>query len=288
MQPDIQNQGYAAGVAAAMALESGRNIRDVDLKALQEHLVEKGNLPHTVLTDTDSFPLPADKIADAVEDVVNDFEGLEVILAQPEDALPLLARAYRRAEDQENKLVYAHILGMLGDPAGADTLVAAVRSRAWDKGWNYTGMGQFGPCMSELDSLVIALGRTSDERALEAILEKVDQLDVSSEFSHCRAVAMALESLGEPRAARHLAQLLRKPGVQGHAFTDIKDARQRTPDDPVDTRTRNDSLRELILARALYRCGDYEGLGEKILQEYSRDLRAHYARHAGAVLQERE
>jgi hypothetical protein len=56
----------------------------------------------------------------------------------------------------------------------------------------------------------------------------------------------------------------------------------------VDTKTRNDSLRELILARALYRCGDYEGLGEKILKDYTRDLRAHYARHAGAVLQQKE
>ena len=33
-------------------------------------------------------------------------------------------------------------------------VAAAARSRSWDKGWNYTGMGQFGPCMSELDSLM--------------------------------------------------------------------------------------------------------------------------------------
>ena len=41
---------------------------------------------------------------------------------------------------------------------------------------------------------------------------------------------------------------------------------------------------ELILARALYRCGDYEGLGEKILNEYINDYRGHYSRHAFAVL----
>jgi hypothetical protein len=35
-------------------------------------------------------------------------------------------------------------------------------------------------------------------------------------------------------------------------------------------------------------CGDYEGLGEKILKEYASDLRAHYARHAGAVLQQKQ
>jgi hypothetical protein len=45
------------------------------------------------------------------------------------------------------------------------------------------------------------------------------------------------------------------------------------------------SLRELLLARALYRCGDYQGLGEKVLKEYTSDLRGHLARHATAVLE---
>jgi hypothetical protein len=288
MQADIQNQGYAAGVVAAMAAASGKTLRDVDIKALQKHLVEKGNLPDRVLTDEDSFPLSKERIADAVDRLTDNFEGLEVVLAQPRDALPLLSRAYRRAGTKESKVVYAHILGMLGDPVGAETLAEAVRSRAWDKGWNYTGMGQFGPSMSELDSLIIALGRTRDNQALGPILDKVEQLDVKSEFSHCRAVAMALESLGDVSAVKPLAQLLKKPGVRGHAFTSIQDARQRTPDNPVDTKTRNDSLRELILARALYRCGDHKGLGEEILTEYARDLRAHYARHTNAVLKQKD
>jgi hypothetical protein len=71
----------------------------------------------------------------------------------------------------------------------------------------------------------------------------------------------------------------------GHAFTSIEEARRRTPPSDVDTKTRNDSLRELILARALYRCGDCDGLGERILRQYASDLRAHYARHASEVLQ---
>ena len=50
-------------------------------------------------------------------------------------------------------------------------------------------------------------------------------------------------------------------------------------------RSRRDSLRELVLARALYRCGDYQGLGEKILRQYIDDLRGHLSRHAQAVLQ---
>jgi hypothetical protein len=43
-------------------------------------------------------------------------------------------------------------------------------------------------------------------------------------------------------------------------------------------------LKELYVARALYRCGDSGGVGEKILRQYAQDLHGHYARHAQAVL----
>jgi hypothetical protein len=46
------------------------------------------------------------------------------------------------------------------------------------------------------------------------------------------------------------------------------------------------ALRELLLARALYRCGDHKGLGERVLREYACDLRGHLARHAQAVLKQ--
>ncbi|NIP22674.1 MAG: FAD-dependent oxidoreductase [Phycisphaerae bacterium] len=284
MQADIQNQGYAVGVIGAMAAKSGGPLRDIDIKALQKHLIEKGNLPERVLTDKDSFPLPQEEIDYAVERVANDFDGLEVVLTQPHYTMPLLRQAYKTAETTKAKLAYAHIVGMLGDPTGAQTLVHAVESTDWDKGWNFKGMGQYGSSISALDSVIIALGRTRDKRGLGPILHKVGQLDSDSEFSHCRAIGMALEILGDSAAAEPLATLLQKPGVMGHAFTEIEDAKQRTPPNSSDNTTRNLSLRELYLARALYRCGDYKGIGEKILTEYARDLRGHYAHHAQTVL----
>lgn len=287
MQPDIQNQGYAAGLIAATTAKTEKPLREVDIKEIQRQLIEKGNLPATVLTETDSFPLSLDRVIGAVEDVKDNYKNLEVILAQPEEAMPRVKRAYGEATDEKGKVVYAHILGMHGDAAGAETLKRAVEQADWDKGWNFTGMGQFGMSQSHLDSLIVALGRTKDKGALETIMRKVEQLDETSEFSHSRAVALAFEALGDPKAAKPLADLLQKPGIMGHAFTDIEKARSETPANATDTKTRNNSLRELFLARALYRCGDYDGLGEKILKEYARDLRGHYARHAAAVLQEK-
>ncbi|NQT00689.1 MAG: FAD-dependent oxidoreductase [Planctomycetes bacterium] len=288
MQPDIQNQGYAAGLAAAMAVKNGKSVRQIDIKALQKHLIEIGNLPEKVLTDKDSYPMPKEILAQAVGRIVNDFDGLEIVLAQLKETMPLLRKAYEVAEDEKAKLKYAHILGMLGHSCGSGTLIEAVKSRDWDKGWNYTGMGQYGASLSELDSLIIALGRTRDKQGLKPILEKVEQLDSNSEFSHYRAVAIALETLSHPDAAEPIAKLLKKPGMTGHAFMDINTARHQTPPGPVDTLTRNWSLRELVLARALYRCGDYKDMGKDILKEYAHDLRGHYARHARDVLKEQE
>ena len=287
MQPDVQNQGYAAGVAAATAARTGRTLREIDVHRLQEHLVRKGNLPVEVLKQKDSFPLPKARIEQAVRNVVKDFNDIEAIFTQIDTALPLLREAYKTVESKEEKLTYAHILGILGDPTGAATLAEVVGSREWDKGWKYTGMGQYGMSMSVVDSLIVALGRTRKHIALEPILAKVAQLGPEHELSHHRAVALALETLGDRTAAKPLADLLAKPGMAGHAWTDINAATRNIPPSEVDTSTRECSLRDLILARALYRCGDHNGLGEKILKQYAQDLRGHYARHALAILKEK-
>ncbi|MCP4644043.1 MAG: FAD-dependent oxidoreductase [bacterium] len=286
MQPDIQNQGYAAGRAAAMAAADNVATRDIDLEALQRHLVEIDCLPDSVLTDKDSFPVPAERVAEAVDSLVKDWEGLGIVLAQETDALPHLRRACNQVEDPEHKLVYAHILGMLGDASGVEVLLKSVEAAEWDQGWDFKGGGQFGMSMSPLDSRIIALARTRDPRTLDTVVAKTAQLDTDSEFSHHRAVAMALETLADPRGAKPLADLLGKPGLTGHAYTNIDAATKGASTGNPDLE-RDRSLRELILARALFRCGDYEGLGERILREYAQDLRGHHARHANAVLREK-
>jgi FAD dependent oxidoreductase/F5/8 type C domain len=288
MQPDVQNQGYAAGVAAAMIAKKGCASRALDIKALQKNLIRKGNLPESVLTETDSFPMPKEKIADAVSQLPTEFNGIERVLAQPDTARPLLREALAGAGSDKAKLVYAHVLAMLGDASGADTLIRAVTSAtAWDEGWKFKAMGQFGASVSPLDSLIIALGRSRDPRALEPIVAKACLLDADSDFSHFRTVAIALESLANPAAARPLADLLQKPGIGGHAVANITDALARNPTNATDNTSRDEALRELFLARALYRCGDCGGLGEKTLRQFAGDLHGHYARHAQAILKQK-
>lgn len=291
MQADVQNQGYAAGFAAATAVRDGVRVRDVDIRKVQHHLVEKGVVPAKVLDWKDSFPLADDVVAGAVRTLPDRYKGLSQVLADPARALPLLRDAHAAAADADAKLVYAHVLGLCGDAAGAETLLAHLaKTKAWDKGWNFKGMDQFGRSVSWVDSYMIALGRTGDRRALEPVLRLARLLEPKDAYSHFRAVALAAESLGDPSAAETLAGLLAKPGIGGRsiAFPDLP----RIPKYDVYSRRnlgvadkeRSDCLRELCLARALYRCGDFNGVGRRTLEAYAADPRRMYAKHAKMVL----
>ncbi len=280
MQPDIQNQGWAAGVASAMAVQNNLTPRNVDVKALQRKLIEQKCLPESVLKETDSYPVSQDALKDAVSRMKDSYAGASVVLAEPERALPLLREAFRKAGNGAEKLIYAHTLGVLGDASGLDVLMQHVKETGWDKGWNFRGGGQYGGSMSPLDSKIITLGLIGDKRALEVILPKVEQMDASSEFSHHRAVAEALANLPDLRGAEALGRLLSKPGMTGYNVTEGK-----VMADPVNFETdRSLPLRELVLARGLYLSGDWNGLGRQLLTAYANDLRGVYARHAQAVL----
>ncbi len=287
MQPCLQNQGFAVGMAAAMAKSSDKLIRYIDLKTLQRELVEKGSLTEEVLTFKDNYPPSEEALQKAVRTVVHDLEGLEIVLWQPEKALPLLREQYYASEKEEDKLVYARILGFLKDPTGWETLKKAIDAcTEWDEGWNYQGMGQFGASMSYLDSLIIALGYCKKEEALPSVIRLAKKLKPESSFSHFRAVAVAFEAVGSREAAPVLYGLLGMDGMRGHAMNSIEEALEMTVPSRTDNSERNTSLKEIFLGRALYKIGDYQGLGRKVMEEYAADLRGHYYRHANGVLNE--
>lgn len=205
--------------------------RALDIKALQKLLIEKGNLLASMLAEQDSPRLTKKKIETAVYRLPNGFDQLEVVLDNWEIAQPILREAYAEDTDENyGQRAFAHVLGVMGDATGAANLAKAVAAKKeWDAGWRYKGMGQYGPNMSPLDSLIIALGRTKSPLALKV---------------------------------------------------------ENNPPSGTDNGVRNKVLPEIHLARALYRCGDYDGVAEKILRAYANDLHAHYARHAQAILQE--
>ncbi|MBN2311388.1 MAG: FAD-dependent oxidoreductase [Candidatus Hydrogenedentes bacterium] len=276
MQPCVQNLGYAAGYAAALAARLDGNTRAVDVPALQQHLVSVECLTPEAAALPDSFPLPDSALREAVQGLVEeDYAGLAVIMASWERALPLVREACASAPTPEGKLRCAHVLGVMGDPAGFDALAGAVQAA---ERFDSESIDTYFPCVTWLDSYIIALGRTRDPRALPIVLEKLELLAPDSgRASHFRAICEALEQLGDPAAAEPLALLLERCGGADEAATDEKEASERT-------RGRG-GVRNLILARVLYRCGDWQGIGRRVLEAYAADLRGVYARHARAVLE---
>lgn len=284
MQPDVQNQGYAAGLAAAMAAARNMSLRDLPIRELQQHLVEKQILPATTLEEVENFPLPADVLERAVAEGPEKVFNAAVLFAHPEASIPLLLERLRQMEDVDSALV----LGILGRAEAAPVLAKTLAAQGWDEGWNFTGMGQFGMSMSRVDALIVALGRTGEaDLAVEPIAEKIAALaEVEDpDFSHCRAVALATASLKNGQLASALADLLARPGLQGHAHLRTVEVVKAADENSIETLTRSRSLRELYLARGLFLAGDSaEGLGRRVLETYANDLRGHYARHAAAIL----
>jgi hypothetical protein len=199
-------------------------------------------------------------------------------MAAPERSIPMMQRAYRHpATSDEGKLRCAHVLGMMGDSTGIETLIDRVRGAAqFDEG----RIDVYFPWVTWLDSYLIALGRTRDPRALAPLVEKLELLGEGSGqlVSHFRALALAFEALDDPAAARPLGETMKRLEIRGMAVTD-------TTGLTAELRGKS-GQRDLTLARVLYRLGDHEGIGKRILEQYTRDICGHYARHAQAVLAE--
>jgi flavin-dependent dehydrogenase len=288
MQRDLHNQGYAAGVAATMAVQQGITPRDIPIRELQRHLVETGALPDAVLKHEDSFPLPETAVTQAVADLALDgskqrqqvCHALAVVLTHADLALPLLRRAHAE-ETGPTRLYYARVLGMLGAPEVAAELVAALRdTKEWEPRILQGSMAEYAHLPSPTDGLILALAHAGDRAAVPVLLEKLATLDASVPLSHHRALALALERLGDPRAAQPLAELLAKPGMAGHAMTRVQPLHDRNQ----KRRQRLAPLREIVLAQALYRCGDWQGVGQRALAAYTHDLRGILSRHAAYIL----
>jgi flavin-dependent dehydrogenase len=306
MQPDLENQGYAAGVAAAMAAEANADVRKINIKTLQKKLIEKGIAQPRVLKDTDSHPLGDKRLKDAVAELKNlkieinqrrdshnsAYSALGAVMSHPNRSIPLLTRAYLAEKDPSRKLNYALVLGVLGSNAGSETLLKALGDNpTWDKGYNMSSKRETANTFSKVDRLVIALGLTRSPKALPALLDKLKMLKADSALSHVKAICIALRANRGVALARPLADLLDKPGMSGHSQA-ADYHRSSSPQTKPRTITQrattggllNAKFRELLIAGLLLDCGDLNGKARTILEAYKKDIQGHFASYARAAM----
>jgi len=286
MQADVQNQGFAAGIAAAWSARNGIPLRELNIRNLQEKLVELGILESRVLVETDSFPLSMEVVEAAVKAGPVQIHDTAILFARAADSVPRLLEVMQKDENPARRLDAALVLGLMGETAAGRVLAEAVRETPWDEGWNYRGMGQFGKSLSRLDAMIIAMATARAVNAAGVLVQKIRELEGIPDFSHCQAVARAAEILKCAEATGPLAEILDREGISGHGQVSTSAAVAGANPELTHTEARNNSLRELHLARGLFRCGDHDNIGRKILETYTNDLRGIFARHARAVLAE--
>ena len=309
MQPDLQNQGYAVGTAAAMAVLRARGkVRDVDIKALQRELVRKNCLENRVLEDMDSFPLSANTVKEAVKTLEgltidvhqkpehdDTHKALAVVISHPQESIPSLREAYQKSTELKVKLNYARILAILGDQTGKETLVEAVKKAPnWGKGWDYSNQRKYANTFGPIDRIVIALGFLNSVEVHAPLLEKLDQLTLKSPLSHYKALCLALRMNKDDSLTKPLADFIKAKKLKGHTQRlsyyneqeNQKNVYVRQGVNKSGGSMVNNKFKELLVAALLFECGDYQNLGREILQEYTKDVNGHFAEYAHRVLSE--
>jgi len=283
MQADVQNQGYAAGIIAAMAGE--QCIRDLDIGDIQSQLVETGILRPEIKGATDSFPLSDAEITEGLQKSVIDPNYIDRVLTLPEEEyMQKFIEAYKSAEDDAAQAHFAFVLGIFGNASGFPVLKKEVDTCKWDQGWNYTGMGQFGESMSRLDARIIALGRCKKPEAIPVLKSKAAGLPKDAAFSHYRVLAEALETIGDMEAVPILERLLAKPGITGHHLHSTADRLTTATGNATETSFRNAALIELHLATSLHQLDSENEIANRILGNYAKDIRGLFAAHARRCL----
>ena len=269
MEVDVQNQGFAAGLAAGMTTNKNRTVRNVDIQELQRMLCSLGNLPESVLYEHDGYD---------PEQAVPEFAEFAQVYRDPEKELPKLRKKMLETNDPE----LAALLAFFKDASGRELLVKAVTDASWDQGWEFRGMGQFGPAASALDAKLIALANIADGSEKSAVLALLGSLAPGMAFSHFRAIASILRKSPCPEAVPLLENLLSTPELTDNVECSFTQIISKNSPDPCDNIQRTFQLKELYLLKALQSCDPENELALSRLKRYSASPQFLYASFAEA------
>ena len=310
MQADMENLGGAAALVAAYACRHDCDLREIDVAAVQEQLVDAGVLPPEIdqhrlvlwrlddeelarqVAALDARPLISYADMDMDEVYRDRLAPVDVCCAGPQ-VVPLLeqelARSYM-SQPLARRLLLAQLLALVGSKAGVPVLLARLQEALAGDALpprsshiRYAGAPPDQGAMPEEVYLLHALGMARDRRALPIWERVVDLLatatvgDVESGvkgiFYYVEAVCAGAERLGDAAAI----PLLRR--LHGYApFHDLVCRHGFQADFFAERR----SHLELLIARALARCGS--PYGAAVLIDYLDDVRALLASHAYSEL----
>ncbi len=299
MNADVENAGYALGLAAAMAVKGRRLPSQIDVKALRERLIQADCLTEAEPARNITAAMAAREMEAGSEDAL-----AHCILQDASEMLPLL-RAMDTPAFSGNRDALDMALCRFGDRRGVEGVLRLMRETAdlddWNKMRSSTGYGlKYTAFTGEtaphhwLNRYITLLGISGDRRALPALIALTEQAHsggapVEGErpyhknrldtrripgFNRIAALCFALEHMADPTAESALEKLLGRPYVGGYVLHDA----HGTPDFPMS------GWLEVAVSRTLARCGGRAGYER--LADYASDVRAVLSRHARAELRE--
>jgi hypothetical protein len=313
-QPEMENLGGSAGVAAAYAACNGVTPRNVNLRKVQERLTIVGTLLPEMLTRTiEENPYTREEIRAFVRqldgrhfaswsDVPMAKEGtphfrekiplVEICSSDPRLAIPILEEEYAKASG-DRQLRLAQALATFGSRKGAPVLIAAI-----DRGLAHRMINipmEDAPEAGAIEGkewgipfppaeLVYSLGMARDPRAVAVWDRVADQTKAEAgdfrdelpwPFHYIDSICYGAELLGDPAAIPILKKLHSRPTLNRQT---VKQGFELDFD--LDKR----ALTEITIGRALAALGDGEGY--EILIDYLDDVRANQAEFAHMTLEQ--
>jgi NADPH-dependent 2,4-dienoyl-CoA reductase/sulfur reductase-like enzyme len=307
MQPDIENLGGAAALAAVQAVRKGVPPSAIDVAELQAELAAADALPPGILTRR-LMPLPADE--ETLRNLIaqldagrplhaySDMELMEVfegriplvdLLCSGPQVVPLLEEAHAEAEG-ERRVLLAEALALAGSRACVPTLIEAIQAQLGGPTLpkrtakiRHAGFPPDQNAAPDIAFILHALGAARDPRAIPVWRRIVDLLATATEdeivdkessyYFYVVGVCFGAERLGDPAAVPILEQLHGYPVLRQHVH--------RSGMQPDFLQERMAYL-ELVIGRALARCGSPAGY--VILISYLEDSRGLMAEHAHTEL----
>ncbi len=305
MQPDLENLGGAAGIAAALSVKYSLLPRNLDIKILQHHLVQVGVLePGVLLRKTKLVEYSKSELSEMakviqptpalwefnnmpLDQVFTETIPLVELVSSGDRSIPILEAELANSTGDRAVLI-SQCLALLGSNAGVPVLIDRLQELFSGeilpprKSFMFNA-NRFPPdqgAMPEPVYLLYPLGMARDKRSLKIWEEVADLLefkdeDVRNPFAgpllYIDAVCYGAERLGNRQAIPILEKIRKHPLMH--------DCWQLSGVEPDFIQERL-ARAEIALARALARCGSREGY--QILIRY---LAAAHSLHVKAAHQ---
>jgi len=267
MQPEMQQIGEAAGIAAALAAKLGITPKKLDVRLIQdilekEGVLNKGKCPRPLLPKLSLPKLKEILLSNTPQEAV--WQLVHCKKEEKKEVISLL-REVIRSDSSQSRFWAAVALAMHKDNKAVPELVKCVQERCGDIPEGLKTVPLWW-------SAIVMLGRIGDSRAVPVLLEVLS--DVSDESVNLDVLIAAVRALGriqDKSAIPGLREFLK--WLKNKDFSRIKKLRRPARE---DVRWQI----ELAVAETLAKLGEPQ---PSIIKDYLNDPRAYVRRYAAKI-----